>query len=256
MESVSSPDSDEDGGSAGDGSNTTPATSAALTPVNPGTKPSSKRVSASARAKELKSSTFALNNGRSRSSNSSGQRGVKRDSSAVVKNEDSTDVDAALASAMQLEEYQSPSKKKRKPVATTERETIDLVDSDDEYDPKGGAQKKAKADYESSDYNDSDRDSWDSDLGLFRLFDSDFDSDDSDFRMPLERGALTVSNRGGLANRGSANRGGLANRGGRANRWAPGRRTAYDNMMDGITRRVCLRFFFFFFFGSPVDSSL
>ncbi|BDD56529.1 hypothetical protein MAP00_001974 [Monascus purpureus] len=90
---------------SGDGTNeyNTPATSVAVTPIESAIK-SRKRISASTRARELRSSAYSLSNT---------QRGVKRTSTAMsVDNSKTEDSDAALARVLQLKEYQSPKRQK------------------------------------------------------------------------------------------------------------------------------------------------
>lgn len=89
--------------SSGDGTNqhSTPATSVAITPVeSDGNKPN-KRVSASARARELQASTKSLG----------AQRGRKRAASLNLTTED---LDEALARALQAEEYGEHDSKRQK----------------------------------------------------------------------------------------------------------------------------------------------
>lgn len=94
------------------GSGSTPATSVAITPVESDGNRPNKRVSASARAAELRSSTMSLGT----------QRGRKRGLSGFTKE----DMDEALARALQAEEYRAinPKRQKRSP-------DEDMIDEDD-----------------------------------------------------------------------------------------------------------------------------
>ena len=235
--SVSSPHTATEDSSA-DGADEfyTPATSAPLTPVDhPSTKPP-KRVSASARARELKSSAFCLggssSGGASGSNNNKndGPRGVKRDSSSVVashklKKEEATEGDAALAKAMQLEEYQqNPSKKKKKSVGEDEI-AAGLLDSDGENNSLA-----AMHDFYSDESGTDDSTDYTNDLLNDSLSsDSDFEDDYSDAPPPPVQTSAST-NRGGRTRRGGSMR---------------GRTSIRDRILTGRSRRV--RFFFFFF---------
>jgi len=82
------------------GSGSTPATSVAITPVESDGNRPNKRVSASARAVELRASTMSLGT----------QRGRKRAPSNFTKE----DIDEALARALQAEEYRAINPKRQK----------------------------------------------------------------------------------------------------------------------------------------------
>lgn len=106
---------------SGDGTNeyNTPATSVAVTPIESDIK-SRKRISASTRARELRSSAYSLSNT---------QRGVKRTSTAMsVDNSKTEDSDAALARVLQLEEYRSP--KRQKPSRNNSNIEVQVSDDD------------------------------------------------------------------------------------------------------------------------------
>lgn len=119
---ASSPTLTED--SSGDAVNeyNTPATSVAVTPVESDTNKPRKRISASTRARELRSSTFSLNNSR---------RGLKRDSAAISANTNTESSDEALARALQMEEYQNPPKR-HKPSTDTNSYSLEIQDSTDD----------------------------------------------------------------------------------------------------------------------------
>ncbi|PYH81396.1 nucleotide excision repair protein [Aspergillus uvarum CBS 121591] len=93
-----------DEGSSGVSTRTysTPATSTAATPVESDASGSKKRVSASARTRELHSSTMSLNS----------NRGLKRPAASMFST--SVTTDAALAEALQAQEYQGRSSKQPK----------------------------------------------------------------------------------------------------------------------------------------------
>ncbi|KAL1845619.1 DNA repair protein rad16 [Paecilomyces lecythidis] len=117
------------GGTSGAGTNgyDTPATSVTGTPgysiPNNSTK---KRVSASARARELRSSTFSLQNA---------AKGLKRDATSLLDDQSTMESsDAALARSLQLEEYQAPDVKRRKTSHTNDTSAFEIMDSEDEED--------------------------------------------------------------------------------------------------------------------------
>ncbi|KKZ60717.1 hypothetical protein EMCG_04644 [[Emmonsia] crescens] len=122
--SFGSPSSSTDGGgmSATNGY-TTPATTANVTPAEPAN-PSNKRVSASARALQLRSSAFSLRKA---------SAGAKRaaDSMSTDASPDES-ADAALARALQAEEYNDPSAKKLKYSHEARNSTSDDDDDDDD----------------------------------------------------------------------------------------------------------------------------
>ncbi|PGH05863.1 hypothetical protein AJ79_06705 [Helicocarpus griseus UAMH5409] len=105
--SFGSPLSSSDaGGQSTTNGYTTPATTADVTPAEP-VNPSSKRISASARALELRSSNFSLRKS---------SLGVKRPAKSISTDAATPDesADAALARALQAEEYQDSSAKRFK----------------------------------------------------------------------------------------------------------------------------------------------
>ncbi|KAL2215293.1 putative DNA excision repair protein Rad16 [Thermoascus aurantiacus ATCC 26904] len=103
----------------------TPATSVAVTPADSETNKPRKRVSASARARELRSSAFSL----------STARGLKRDAS-VLSADDSTieSSDAALARALQMEEYQRTGVKRQKLSMGRSKPALEIQNSTDDDD--------------------------------------------------------------------------------------------------------------------------
>lgn len=109
----------------------TPATSVAMTPAESEIPQPKARVSASARARQLQSSTMSLSH----------RRGRKRNASAVVADETTPEAsDAALARALQIEEYQEPLSKRRKVLDSGNSEVRDsdddsvLTELDSDYD--------------------------------------------------------------------------------------------------------------------------
>ncbi|OJD17571.1 hypothetical protein AJ78_02322 [Emergomyces pasteurianus Ep9510] len=119
--SFGSPSSSTDGGGMSTTNGyTTPATTANVTPAEP-VNPSNKRVSASARALQLRSSAFALRRA---------SAGTKRIASSMsMDTSPDESADAALACALQAEEYNDPSVKKLK----YSHEIRNSSDDDDEF---------------------------------------------------------------------------------------------------------------------------
>ncbi|KAE8349261.1 SNF2 family N-terminal domain-containing protein [Aspergillus coremiiformis] len=119
--STSSPGLAED--SSGDLGNeyNTPASSVAVTPAEPNINGRKKRVSASIRARELRSSTMTLNV----------RNGPKR-AFATLTTDGSTaeSSDAALAQALQFQEYQEPRSKRRKVLGGVDYEVENSTDND------------------------------------------------------------------------------------------------------------------------------
>jgi DNA repair protein RAD16 len=113
-----------------DDSNDTPATSVAVTPPESDNnrRQPKKRVSASTRAQQLRSSTFAL------PSSTSTKR--KRGSSGVTNGDLSTESsDAALARELQLEEYGGSDIKRQRTFLDKEEDDRTIQDSEDELSP-------------------------------------------------------------------------------------------------------------------------
>lgn len=114
----SSDSSDDDG--SGDGSRTnqrsTPATSVAVTPVESDANKPNKRVSASTRAQQLRESTMSLPNA---------QGGRKRKQSGPTN----TDMDEALARALQAEEYNGAKRPKASSAETDDEENSDWTEA-------------------------------------------------------------------------------------------------------------------------------
>ncbi|OJJ81120.1 DNA repair protein RAD16 [Aspergillus glaucus CBS 516.65] len=124
------------------GSGSTPATSVAVTPVESDGNRPNKRISASARAAELRSSTMSLGT----------QRGRKRGPSGFTKE----DMDEALARALQAEEYRAinPKRQKLSPSedvsdedAITEYGTSGFESPDSEYEKVRPRDKNGKKIY-------------------------------------------------------------------------------------------------------------
>lgn len=120
---VRSPSSSIVDNTSADGTNscTTPATSVAPTPAEQDAANPKKRVSAAARARELRSSTLAINT-----------RGGRKRASAATSG-DVTPLqqsDEAIAAALQAEEYQKPPTKRRKvsEISDSTGEESDLTD--------------------------------------------------------------------------------------------------------------------------------
>ncbi|OGM42836.1 DNA excision repair protein Rad16 [Aspergillus bombycis] len=103
--STSSSDVVEDISGGGINAYSTPASSVAVTPAEMNMTKPRKRVSASARARELRSSIKSLNT----------QKGPKRDFAAITSDDPTSESsDTALTQALQLREYQKSSPKRRK----------------------------------------------------------------------------------------------------------------------------------------------
>jgi len=103
----------------------TPATSVAVTPADSETNKPRKRVSASARARELRSSAFSL----------STARGLKRDASALSADDSTIESsDAALARALQMEEYQRTGVKRQKLSMGRSKPALEIQNSTDDDD--------------------------------------------------------------------------------------------------------------------------
>lgn len=106
-----------------DGTNgyTTPATSVAPTPAEQDAANPKKRISAAARARELRSSTLAINTGGGRKRTRATTSG---DSTPLQQS------DEAIAAALQAEEYQKTSTKRRKvpEISDSAEEESDLTD--------------------------------------------------------------------------------------------------------------------------------
>lgn len=113
---------------SGDGTNetNTPATSAVMTPADSDVNTSRKRVSATARAQELRTGALSLGNS---------QRGRKRTASAMSTGPQSAErSDADLARALQFEEYGEPAPKRQKASGSKRRNVREVADStDDEF---------------------------------------------------------------------------------------------------------------------------
>lgn len=106
----------------------TPATSVAITPAEPEPKrPGNgrKRVNASTRARELRSSTMHLGNDGGGGSSTRGGRGQKRNAPEISK----TDLDEALARALQAEEYNGGNKRQKVVAGSDDEDDED----DDDY---------------------------------------------------------------------------------------------------------------------------
>lgn len=114
------------GGASGEGTNgyDTPATNVTTTPADSvSNNKVPKRVSASARARELRSSTFSLQHA---------ARSLKRNAASLDEDSAMESSDAALARALQLEEYQAPDTKRRKTSRSKGRSDFEIMDSEDE----------------------------------------------------------------------------------------------------------------------------
>ena len=252
--SVSSASNEDNSGEDGIGESYTPATSVHVTPVGGPDTSKPQRVSASARARELRSSALSLNNGNT-------QKALKRNSTTANLSLDgdskfgNPDADAALAHDLQLQEYQNQEyqnpPKRFKPFglevqdsAHEESSGSDIAEFDQvtgkeswKYrSPPGkrrtlGQNKKAKkgnlpknetpdeSDLGYDSYESFDMPSFDSDLPDDSSNDSSSDSD-AIFGMPV----LYPPSRNG-----SIRRPHLA---------APRRLTSYDRLLEGVSRRV------------------
>lgn len=114
------------GDTVGDGPNeyNTPATSVAVTPAESDVNTSRKRVSATARARELRSNAMSL----------STRRGLKRASEESPAHNPTDASDADLARFLQIQEYQKPVSKRQKVSDCTERDAWDIQVSTDDDD--------------------------------------------------------------------------------------------------------------------------
>ncbi|KAN0074910.1 SNF2 family N-terminal domain containing protein [Elaphomyces granulatus] len=122
----SSSSSSVDGASRDMESSDTPMTSVAPTPGEPVSNGPRKRISASARALELRSSSFSID-----SSSKSRKRGV---AAVMVDMSPSESSDAALARALQLEEYKDTATKRPRLSSRKNSRIIEIPDTDDESD--------------------------------------------------------------------------------------------------------------------------
>ena len=107
----------------GDGINaySTPSSSVAVTPAEMNMTKPRKRVSASARVRELRSSIKSLNT----------QKGSKRDFATITSDDPTAESsDTALAQALQLREYQESSSKRRKARGGVRLAVEDSTDND------------------------------------------------------------------------------------------------------------------------------
>lgn len=105
----------------------TPETSVAVTPAESSKNTSRKRISATARARELGSSTMSLN---------STQRGRKRSFGGISTEAPTTeDSDANLARALQIREYQRPSAKRQRTSFIVKKRAFEVPDSTEDDEP-------------------------------------------------------------------------------------------------------------------------
>ncbi|KKA21130.1 DNA excision repair protein Rad16 [Rasamsonia emersonii CBS 393.64] len=104
----------------------TPATSVAATPVESDRNQPRKRVNASARLQELRASTYSM---------TSSSTGRKRGAAALSADESTTESsDAALARALQLEEYEGTETKRQRLSSGGSKRILEIQDSTDDDD--------------------------------------------------------------------------------------------------------------------------
>ncbi|RHZ46707.1 DNA repair protein RAD16 [Aspergillus thermomutatus] len=124
---ASSSSSSEDTFGEGRNDYDTPATSVVMTPAESDVNKPRRRVNASARARELRSSTMSLGNT---------QRGLKRNAAALSPDAPALETsDEALAQALQMQEYQESFSKRRKVAASASRDNLEIEDSTEDDDP-------------------------------------------------------------------------------------------------------------------------
>lgn len=117
----SSSSSSEDTSGEGRNDYDTPATSVVMTPAESDVNKPRRRVNASARALELRSSSMSLSNT---------QRGLKRNAAALSPEAPALETsDEALAQALQMQEYQESFSKRLKIAANASRDTLEIEDS-------------------------------------------------------------------------------------------------------------------------------
>ncbi|KAJ9191876.1 hypothetical protein DTO164E3_8623 [Paecilomyces variotii] len=134
----SSPVSAGETSGAGTNGYDTPATSVTGTPGFPVTNnETKKRVSASARARELRSSTFSLQNA---------AKNLKRDAASLLDDHSTIESsDAALARSLQLEEYQAPDVKRRKTSRTNDTSALEIMDSHESLARSSGEKRALRS---------------------------------------------------------------------------------------------------------------
>lgn len=114
----------------------TPATSVAVTPSESDVNMSRQRISATTRARELRSNAPSLNT----------RRGLKRDSDGIP-DYISADAhsDADLARILQIQEYQEPAQKRQKVSANMKRSSWEIQDSTEDDDASRALDESSEA---------------------------------------------------------------------------------------------------------------